>query len=186
MNTLVDSNQQHKCLSALRKLLLPLSDKQELLALSAALKAAADIGIDPIDFPIFLNREQVQWQRSGAPSEELDRIVTAALSLQDDHAGKKIGRIYFPLHRDFREKTDLLLSFRDATMTLSHARLIYNLSINSNLTASQIARIVNTRDPRLNSNRKIISRLMVKLGIQHELDEVLVLNLFDSDSQDSL
>jgi hypothetical protein len=129
-----------------------------------------------------LNREQVssedqpkyleilieEWSINGTLSPVLEEIVTQAILQTDTEIGSILSNKYFSLHTYLSGQP--FISFKSASITLSHLRLIYHCATAEKMSAAKITSILCSVDSRLEIVRWQDSQYILKqLGIMPTL-----------------
>lgn len=162
-----------------RSLLLPISPDHEAESLEALTTALTVVEIDIPDQAEAVRQRVLEWKESGTPSETLVAWVDTLLQA-GEHIGVSLpGSEYFSLHRNLRSR--FALSFESASLLLGHVRLIRALAETEHMSASQIARLVATRDGRLRPSWQATQAILRVLKLEPTLTPDAVQNLLTLD-----
>jgi hypothetical protein len=161
------SDELNQIREAMRWLQLPVSAGGEQRAVEAAAAELEHQGIDPSDGPSWIGLEIERWRDSGSPSSDLLAIVSTYMEAGDPELGPQLMASYFQLHA--RLKGQPLIDHDSASAILSHARLIILLATEENLSAAQIAKLINARDHRVPIAWPEVGVILGELGLTPSL-----------------
>lgn len=166
---------------ALRHLLLPVPPDDEEAAVAAADQALAAAAVPQDDRAFWVANEHAAWRESGVPSPGFADLVGAYVEAGDPDLGPDLAASYFSLHDQIRNRP--LFDFDRASALLSHARLIGSLAWHERMTAAQVTRVVNARDPRLELAWPVAQLVLTALRLRPALDDGDVQVLFGDDTE---
>lgn len=121
------------------------------------------------------------WQEDAAPSAALKSLVEELLRAGDQTYGDWLAGAYFGLHARLSALPSL--SHDLAAALLSHTLLIGGLAGKERMTAAQIARLIGTRDRRLQVGWREIQPIVRALGHEPGLQLSTVEEMFEEDAR---
>lgn len=154
---------------ALRPLLLPVAPEAEEAAVAAADEVLAKAGVDEGDRAVWVRNAWVEWRESGAADATFAKVVAAFVAASGDDIAAALAGAYLWVHQDIRERP--LFDHDRASALLSHGRLIARLAQDDAMSAAQVARLVNARDPRLQVAWPVIRDVLAAVGLKPALDQ---------------
>ena len=173
-----------RVIEAIRSLLLPITDRKENAAVNSAVEMATAEGIGLDDLPLLVRSERSQWEEQDTPPKFLALLVKAALSVEEEAVDKLLSENYFVMHKGLMD-VEFRLTFNQALAFLSHTRLMITLAQHSQMTASQITRVLAARDNRVPFSRASVGFILRKLKLSSQLDTQQIQDLFALDSKHS-
>jgi hypothetical protein len=156
-----------------------------------------DIGVPEEDRAAWLAVELRSWRSTGDPSDEFAELIEQTLYDEDrkpssfmldlDNLGDVAFRSiaseaagsYFVLHQALLDSH--LLDHDEARQLLSHAGLIARLAQQERMTASEISRLISSRDARFRNNWRVISAILTKFRCQPKISDDIFRGTFDED-----
>jgi hypothetical protein len=126
--------------------MLPIAPNGEDLAIAAAVRSIADLGIALDDAPAVLGDDIAEWEEELHAPARLVAVVRAALDSQRAGRSSLPQFDYFDLHDELCRKFGLETG--EASALLSHISLISYLAGEEVMTAAQIDQLLSARDSR--------------------------------------
>ncbi|TFV44851.1 hypothetical protein [Blastococcus sp. TF02A-35] len=157
---------------AIRSLLLPIDPAREEDAADAVRRHLVGTGLPEADHPVYVLNELDDWRDSQRISARLKGLIREALTAGYPERGAALAARYENLWTSLQERH--LLSPTAATSLLSQARLIASLAEDGRMSASQIAQVLMSRDPRVMMPWPAVAAVLGALDLERQLELIEV------------
>lgn len=183
--------------AAVRSMLLPVASARE-AGFMAEVSRLLDLAGVADDKASWISMQLRRWKRDKAPTQQFRAFIRNLLFMYGrdpvtyifDNIGGPNGAAYqeaarlasanfFNLHRSLVSKH--LLDHDEARQILSHAGMITRLSVEENMTASEISRLIAVRDNRFSLNWPVVKLVLRKFGAIAELGVAEFADIFEQD-----
>ncbi|OEF51872.1 hypothetical protein A1OW_09495 [Enterovibrio norvegicus] len=164
----------------LRSLLLPINPKLEDACVEALeLKLSEILRDHDADHSSWMMNQVEDWSVSEKPSKELKGLIAHILLIGNNDYRDEISEQYFSCHKELI--TNQLLGFEIARSYLSHLLLVARLADEEQMSAAQIAVIMNAMNPSVGFDRRSLQPLLSKLKMAASIDARKIEELWETD-----
>ena len=166
----------------LRAMLLPVAaDLEDASEAAVRRKLTEGLGVRPEDHATWLRLEVDRWRGGDPPSAPLVEVIQEALRAGDPELGECIALAYFRVHAALQGHH--VFSHDAASILTSYSRLAARLARSERMSAAQIARVLNARNPRVGFTWRAVQPILTALQMRPSLDGRQVQTLWAGDEE---
>lgn len=165
-----------------RELLLPYRKDREDEAIKQLVDSAVKSGIAVKDIAVWIDLKANDWRNIANPDPSFQTAVECAVTAGDGQHGGRIADAYFGVHSKLMDRWGF--THDEARWFLSHSCLLAALASDHQMSAAQIANIVNQKDRRAMMSWRTVSTLLTPIGLKPETSAASIDALFTQDEID--